>query len=58
MGQDDSKAIAQFIRKTAKKEDIILKDMAAILAHTAGTKVVFELPDEVERGDRISGHLR
>lgn len=93
MGQDDSKAIAQFIRKAAKKEDIILKsegnqlysytyvvdaamaaiylllyakageainvadsqsdimlkDMAAILAHAAGTKVVFELPDEVER---------
>ena len=29
--------------------DIMLKDLAAIIAKTAGTKVVFELPDEVER---------
>lgn len=93
MGQEDSKAIAQFIRKAANGEDIVLKsagnqlysytyvvdaamaavylllyaksgeainvadshsdimlkDLAAILAHCAGTKVVFELPDEVEK---------
>ncbi len=29
--------------------DIMLKDLAAAVAESAGTKVVFELPDEVER---------
>lgn len=29
--------------------DIMLKDLAAVIADHAGTKVVFELPDEVER---------
>lgn len=29
--------------------DIMLKDLAAIIADYAGTKVVFELPDEVEK---------
>ncbi len=29
--------------------DIMLKDLAAILAETVGRKVVFEIPDEVER---------
>lgn len=29
--------------------DIMLKDLAAIIANYAGTKVVFELPDEVEK---------
>lgn len=29
--------------------DIMLKDLAAIIAETAGKKVVFELPDDVER---------
>lgn len=32
-----------------KKSDITLKDLAGYLAHIAGTKVVFELPDESER---------
>lgn len=93
MGADDSKAIAQFIRKAAAGEDIVLKsdgsqlysytyvldaamaalylllygkngeaynvaddesvitlrELAGILAETSGTKVVFELPDDVER---------
>lgn len=93
MGAEDSKAIAQFIRKAAAGEDIVLKsegrqlysytyvvdaaaaalflllhgksgeaynvsdedseialrDLAAILADSAGTKVVFELPDAVEQ---------
>ncbi len=31
-----------------EKSDIMLKDLAAIIARTAGRKVVFELPDEVE----------
>ncbi len=30
------------------KSDIMLKDLAAIIAKLAGTQVVFELPDEVE----------
>ncbi|MBQ7944115.1 MAG: NAD-dependent epimerase/dehydratase family protein [Lachnospiraceae bacterium] len=93
MMADDSKAIAQFIRKAAAGEDIVLKsegtqlysytyvvdaavaalylllygqtgeaynvadaesdimlkDLAQILAMSAGTKVVFELPDVVEK---------
>lgn len=93
MSAEDSKAVAQFIRKAAAGEDIILKsegrqfysytyvvdaalaalyillkgesrsavnvvdtasdialkDLAEILAKEAGTKVVFELPDETER---------
>lgn len=93
MGKDDSKAIAQFIRKAVAGEDIILKSegnqlysytyvvdaaiaaiylllygksreaynisdekseitlrkLAEILAGEAGKKVVFEIPDEVER---------
>lgn len=93
MGEDDSKAIAQFIRNAAKRESIVLKskgeqlysytyvvdaataalylmlygesgevynvadegseitlrELAAILAATAGTEVVFELPDAVEK---------
>lgn len=32
-----------------EESDIMLKDLAQILANIAGTKVVFELPDEVER---------
>ena len=28
--------------------DIMLKDLATIIAEYAGTKVVFEIPDEVE----------
>lgn len=32
-----------------KSSDIMLKDLAGILASIAGTKVVFELPDEEER---------
>lgn len=93
MAIDDSKAIAQFIRKSVAGEDIILKsagnqlysytyvvdaavallylllyakagsainvadaksdimlkDLAGILADAADTKVVFELPDDVEK---------
>lgn len=93
MAADDSKAIAQFIRKSAagedivlksvgnqlysytyvvdsavamlylllyaeagsainvadSKSDIMLKDLAGILAEAAGTEVVFELPDDVEK---------
>lgn len=93
MGQEDSKAIAQFIRNAVKRESIVLKsegkqlysytyvvdaataalylllygksgeaynvadegseimlkDLAAILATTAGTEVIFELPDAVEK---------
>ena len=93
MTPEDSKAIAQFIKKAAAGEDIVLKsagnqlysytyvvdaataafyllllgesrsavnvvdsasdimlkDLAAILAKEAGTKVVFELPDAVEQ---------
>lgn len=93
MLSSDSKAISQFIRKAATREDIILKsegnqrysytfvtdvvsgvlytlllgksgaaynianeesdialkDLAGMLASIAGTKVVFELPDETER---------
>lgn len=93
MADDDSKAIAQFIKKAAAGEDIVLKsegnqlysytyvvdaaaaalyllifgesgsavnivdsssdillkDLAALIAKEAGTKVVFELPDAVER---------
>lgn len=93
MSREDSKAIAQFIRKAASGEDIILKsegnqfysytymvdaasaalclllrgesrsavnivdsssditlkDLAELLAGEAGTRVVFELPDETER---------
>lgn len=93
MAEDDSKAIAQFIRKATAGEDIVLKsegnqlysytyvvdaataalyvllygekssainiadcksdimlkDLAGILAKEAGTKVVFELPDQIEQ---------
>lgn len=93
MGQEDSKAIAQFIRRAAAGEDIVLKsegnqlysytyvvdaavaalylllygksgeaynvadekseitlkELAQILADAAGSKVIFELPDAVER---------
>lgn len=93
MAAEDSKAIAQFIRKAAAGEDIVLKsegnqlysytyvvdaataafylllygekssavniadsnsdiklkDLAALLAKEAGTKVIFELPDKVEQ---------
>lgn len=93
MGKEDSKAIAQFIRKAAAGEDIILKsegnqlysytyvvdaavaalylllygkkgeaynvsdedseitlkELAMILAQAAGSRVVFELPDAVEK---------
>ncbi len=93
MSIDDSKAVAQFIKKAAAGEDIILKSegnqlysytyavdaasaalylllrgengsavnvvdtasditlkkLASLLAEEAGTKVVFELPDETER---------
>lgn len=93
MGIDDSKAIAQFIRKAAAGEDIVLKsegnqlysytyvvdaavaalylllygksgeaynvadenseitlkELAGILADAAGSRVVFELPDAVEK---------
>lgn len=93
MGQEDSKAIAQFIRRAAAGEDIVLKsegnqlysytyvvdaavaalylllygksgeaynvadekseitlkELAQILADAAGLKVIFELPDAVER---------
>ena len=93
MAEDDSKAIAQFIRKATAgedivlksegnqlysytyaadaataalyvllygekgsainiadcKSDIVLKDLAGILAKEAGTKVVFELPDQLEK---------
>lgn len=31
------------------KSDIALKDLAQILAYEAGTKVIFELPDAVEK---------
>lgn len=31
------------------KSDIMLKDLAAIIAEKAGTKVIFELPDELEK---------
>ena len=31
------------------KSDIMLKDLAAIIAEKAGTKVIFEFPDEVEK---------
>lgn len=93
MSAEDSKAVAQFIRKAAAGEDIVLKsegsqlysytyvvdaasaalylllkgesrsavnivdsasditlrDLALLLAEEAGTKVVFELPDDTER---------
>ncbi|MBE5876037.1 MAG: NAD-dependent epimerase/dehydratase family protein [Lachnospiraceae bacterium] len=93
MMEDDSKAIAQFIRKAAAGEDIVLKsegnqlysytyvvdaaaaalylllcgqsgeayniadvrsditlkDLAQLLAYEAGTRVIFELPDAVEK---------
>lgn len=93
MGREDSKAIAQFIRRAAAGEDIVLKsegnqlysytyvvdaaaaalylllygksgeaynvadekseitlkELAQILAAAAGSKVIFELPDVVER---------
>lgn len=93
MGKEDSKAIAQFIRKAAAGEDIILKsegnqlysytyvvdaavaalylllygkkgeaynvsdedseitlkELAMILAQAAGSRVVFELPDAIEK---------
>ncbi len=93
MGREDSKAIAQFIRRAAAGEDIVLKsegnqlysytyvvdaaaaalylllygksdeaynvadekseitlkELAQILAAAAGSKVIFELPDAVER---------
>ena len=93
MGREDSKAIAQFIRRAAAGEDIVLKsegnqlysytyvvdaavaalilllygksgeaynvadekseitlkELAQILADAAGSKVIFELPDAVER---------
>lgn len=93
MALEDSKAIAQFIRKAAAGEDIVLKsegnqlysytyvvdaataafylllygengsavniadrdsdimlkDLAGLLAKEAGTKVIFELPDSVEK---------
>lgn len=93
MASEDSKAIAQFIRKAAAGEDIVLKsegnqfysytyvvdaataafylllygengsavniadrnsdialmDLAGYLAREAGTKVVFELPDQIEK---------
>ena len=32
-----------------ERSDIMLKDLAAIIAEKAGTKVIFELPDEVEK---------
>lgn len=32
-----------------EKSDIMLKDLAAIIADYSGTKVIFELPDEVEK---------
>ena len=32
-----------------QKSDIMLKDLAATIAEVAGTKVVFELPDDVEK---------
>ena len=92
MLDSDSKALAQFIKKALRKEDIVLKsagnqlfsycyvcdaveaimkvmldgesgqayniadndsnitlrDLAGLLADTAGTKVIFELPDKVE----------
>ena len=31
------------------RSDIMLRDLAAIIAEKAGTKVIFELPDEVEK---------
>lgn len=93
MGDEDSKAIAQFLKKAEAGEDIVLKsagnqlysytyvvdaataalclllkgesrsavnvvdeasdillkDLAALIARNAGTKVVFEPPDEVEQ---------
>lgn len=93
MSAEDSKAVAQFIKKAAAREDIVLKsegrqlysytyvtdaasaalylllkggsksavniadpasditlrDLAELLAGEAGTRVVFELPDETER---------
>ena len=93
MSDEDSKAIAQFIKKASAGEDIILKsagsqlysytyvvdaaiaalyvlllgesksainivdstsdimlkDLAALIAQEAGTKVIFELPDEIEQ---------
>lgn len=93
MGRNDSKALAQFIRKSVANEDIVLKsegeqyfsyinvvdaamailsiivkgisgeaynvssdfsniklkDLAAKLAELAGTRVVFDIPDEKER---------
>ena len=93
MSDEDSKAIAQFIKKASAGEDIILKsagsqlysytyvvdaaiaalyvlllgesksainivdstsdimlkDLAALIAKEAGTKVIFELPDEIEQ---------
>ena len=93
MSDEDSKAIAQFIKKASAGEDIILKsagsqlysytyvvdaaiaalyvlllgesksainivdstsdimlkDLAALIAKVAGTKVIFELPDEIEQ---------
>ena len=93
MSDEDSKAVAQFIRKAASGEDIILKsegnqlysytyvvdaasaalylllkgesksavnivdassditlkELADLLARAAGTKVVFELPDDTEK---------
>lgn len=93
MATDDSKAIAQFVRKAVagedivlksegnqlysytyvvdaaiaafylllhgengsavniadKKSDITLKDLAGFLAKAAGTKVIFELPDQIEK---------
>lgn len=93
MAVDDSKAIAQFIKKAVSSEDIVLKsegnqlysytyvvdaaaaaiylllygesgnayniadkesdislkELAGVLAEEAGTKVIFELPDQIER---------
>ncbi|MDE7324016.1 MAG: NAD-dependent epimerase/dehydratase family protein [Lachnospiraceae bacterium] len=93
MAAEDSKAVAQFIRKAAAGEDIVLKsegnqlysytyvvdaasaalylllkgepgsavniadpqsditlrELASLLAREAGTRVVFELPDDIER---------
>ena len=31
-----------------EKSDIMLKDLAKLIADYAGTKVVFEIPDEIE----------
>ena len=56
----DTKALTQFLHKGLAGEDIVLKiadlasdirlkDLAGIIAGEAGTRVVFDLPDEVEK---------